>query len=152
MDMESFEGKTNLWNRCSYIDSTCSVQRLYTSLCLCVSYLPWQGAWSVPSTRLTCHPNSSGYPPNQDVEESGCTEILNIHHSLAPGKWGCNFISSNIQTYCSDWNLEVNVTKITDDDNSTLVQVMAWCLRAPSHYPNQCPPRSVMQYAIIWCH
>ena len=28
------------------------------------------------------------------------------------------------------------------DGKSTLVQVMAWCLTAPSHYMNQCWPRS----------
>ena len=28
------------------------------------------------------------------------------------------------------------------DDKSTLVQVMAWCRQAPSHYLNQCWPRS----------
>ena len=34
------------------------------------------------------------------------------------------------------------------DDKSTLVQVMAWCLTAPSHYLNQCWPRSLPPYVI----
>ena len=34
------------------------------------------------------------------------------------------------------------------DDKSTLVQVMAWCRRAPSHYLSQCWPRSMSPYGI----
>ena len=35
------------------------------------------------------------------------------------------------------------------DDKSTLVQVMAWCRQAKSHYLNQCWPRSLPPYGII---
>ena len=34
------------------------------------------------------------------------------------------------------------------DDQSTLVQVMAWCHQAPSHYLSQCWPRSMSPYGI----
>ena len=34
------------------------------------------------------------------------------------------------------------------DDKSTLVQVMAWCRQAPSHYLNQCWPRSLSSYGV----
>ena len=34
------------------------------------------------------------------------------------------------------------------DDKSTMVQVMAWCHQAPSHYLNQCWPRSLLQCGI----
>ena len=34
------------------------------------------------------------------------------------------------------------------DDKSTLVQVMAWCRQATSHYLNQCWPSSVLPYGI----
>ena len=33
---------------------------------------------------------------------------------------------------------------------STLVQVMAWCRQATSHYLSQCWPRSLSPYGIIW--
>ena len=36
----------------------------------------------------------------------------------------------------------------TFDDKSTLVQVMAWCHQATSHYLSQCWPRSVLPYGI----
>ena len=34
------------------------------------------------------------------------------------------------------------------DDKSTLVLVMAWCLKAPSHYLSHCWPRSMLPYVI----
>ena len=34
------------------------------------------------------------------------------------------------------------------DDQSTLVQVMAWCRQATSHYLSQCWPRSLSPYGI----
>ena len=34
------------------------------------------------------------------------------------------------------------------DDQSTLVQVMAWCHQATSHYLNQCWPRSLPPYGV----
>ena len=34
------------------------------------------------------------------------------------------------------------------DDKSTLVQVMAWCRQAASHYLNQCWPRSPTPYGV----
>ena len=35
------------------------------------------------------------------------------------------------------------------DDKSTLVQVMAWCHQATSHYLSQCWPRSMSPYGVI---
>ena len=37
----------------------------------------------------------------------------------------------------------------TFGDKSTLVQVMAWCLTAPSHYLSQCRSRSMSPYSVI---
>ena len=34
------------------------------------------------------------------------------------------------------------------DDKSTLVQIMAWCHKATSHYLNQCWPRSLPPYGV----
>ena len=36
-----------------------------------------------------------------------------------------------------------------NDDKSTLVQVMAWCHQAASHYLSQCWPRSLSPYGVI---
>ena len=36
----------------------------------------------------------------------------------------------------------------TFDDKTTLVQLMVWCNQVPSHYLNQCWPRSMLPYSI----
>ena len=38
------------------------------------------------------------------------------------------------------------------DDKSTLVQAMAWCRQVPSHYLNQCWPRSPTPYGVTRPH
>ena len=60
-------------------------------------------------------------------------------HSLPPER----VIS---QVYFSNSSSEIGVSWVPlnpIDDKSTLVQVMAWCRQAPSHYWNQCWSRSV---------
>ena len=78
------------------------------------------------------------------------TELLwnNQVDSLTPGRCGSNFKSlifrliiqhSSLGTCCEialRWMPE-NLT----NKRSTLLQVMAWCRQAPSHYLNQCWPR-----------
>ena len=36
------------------------------------------------------------------------------------------------------------------DGKSTLVQVMAWCRQAASHYLNQCWPRPLLPFNVNW--
>ena len=52
---------------------------------------------------------------------------------------GCD-ISSEIALRWTSLNLS--------DDKSTLVQVMAWCRQATSHYLNQCWPRYLSPYGV----
>ena len=52
---------------------------------------------------------------------------------------GCD-ISSEIALRLTSWDLS--------DDKSTLVQVMAWCRQATSHYLKQCWPRSLPPYGV----
>ena len=62
-------------------------------------------------------------------------------------------ISSNVQ---ANWWLkyillncsQVILTGVLSDDESTLVQVMAWCHQATSHYLNQCWPSSMLPYEV----
>ena len=76
-------------------------------------------------------------------------------NSLAPGKPGCHvktaifnlvlsigiFISSNYNALrWMPWDLT--------EDKSTLVQVMAWCRLATSHYLSQCWPSSMSPYGV----
>ena len=65
------------------------------------------------------------------------------------------FYTSNFQVKFSDWWLghllqnssPMNVSDLIND-KSTVVQVMAWCLQATSHYLSQCWPRSRSPYGI----
>ena len=46
---------------------------------------------------------------------------------------------------------EIALTRMSldlTDDTSTLVEVMAWCRKATSHYPSQCWPRSLSPHGV----
>ena len=77
-------------------------------------------------------------------------ELLSLINSLAPGKFEQNFrhvIFKQILVIdgggiCCEIALIWMSLDFTDDQ-STLVQVMAWCQQATSHYLSQCWPRSL---------
>ena len=88
----------------------------------------------------------------------------NLINSLAPGRSGCNFKSVifnlilliGILRSSNDNALRWMPQDFTDD-KSILVQVMAWCRQATSHYLSQCWPRSMSPHGVIrpqWvkCH
>ena len=71
-------------------------------------------------------------------------------NSLAPRWSGCNFKSVIftlvllIGIFKSSYDNAISwMPQDFTDDESTLVQVMAWCRQATSHYLSQCWPRSV---------
>ena len=76
-------------------------------------------------------------------------------NSLAPGKFEGNFrhvIFKQILVI-DGWGISCKIALIWmsldfTDDQSTLVQVMAWCRQATSHYLNQCWPRSLLPYGV----
>ena len=76
-------------------------------------------------------------------------------NSLACGRFGCHFKSViigfisriDIVSISCEITLMLMSPDLTDDF-SALVQVMAWCHQAPSHYLNQCWPISRTPYAI----
>ena len=77
-------------------------------------------------------------------------------NSLAPGKFEWNFrhvIFKQILVI-DDRGISCEIALIwkpqdLTDDKSTLVQVMAWCRQATSHYLSQCWPRSLSPYGAI---
>ena len=80
-----------------------------------------------------------------------CHEV----NSLAPGKSGCNFenvvfkLALLICIFKSFYdNVARWIPQDLTDNKSTLVQVMAWCHQATSHYLSQCWPRSVSPYGV----
>ena len=76
-------------------------------------------------------------------------------NTLAPGKFEWNFRHVIFkQIFVIDgWGIscEIAITWMSldfTDDQSTLVQVMAWCRQATSHYLNQCWPWFLLPYGI----
>ena len=71
-------------------------------------------------------------------------------NSLAPGRFQFNFRKAIFRLILVNggWDISCEIAlrwmplDLTDD-KSTLVQVMAWCHQAPSHYLSQCWPRSM---------
>ena len=81
---------------------------------------------------------------------------ISTFSKISPWDIWMKYPVSNFQANFSDWWLRYfcEITLIwmsqdlTDDDKSTLVQVMAWCHQATSHYLSQCWPRSMSPYSI----
>ena len=85
-------------------------------------------------------------------------EILTVNtilNSLTPGKFEWNFryviFKQLLEIYgwgisweIARWSMSLDFT----DDQSTSVQVMAWCRQATSHYLRQCWPRSMSPYGV----
>ena len=74
---------------------------------------------------------------------------------LAPGKfeWNCRHVIFKQILVIDDWGISCEIALIWmsldfTDDQSTLVQVMAWCRQATSHYLSQCWPRSLSPYGV----
>ena len=75
--------------------------------------------------------------------------------SLAPGKfeWIFRHVIFKQILVIDGWGISCEIALIWmslgfTDDQSTLVQVMAWCHQATSHYLSQCWPRSLSPYGI----
>ena len=72
-------------------------------------------------------------------------EVISLLNSLVPGRFQFNFRQVLVN---GGWGISYEIAlrwmplDLTDD-KSTLVQVMAWCRQATSHYLNQCWPRSM---------
>ena len=74
-------------------------------------------------------------------------------NSLTPGRFQWNFkqVIFKLILVIDGWSSSCEIVlrwMLLDltDDKSTLVQVMAWCRQAASHYLSQCWPRSMSPY------
>ena len=83
------------------------------------------------------------------------TEIWRSLNSLAAGKydWNLRHVSFKQSLVIDGWGIscEIALIWISLDftyDQSTMVWVMVWCRQAPSHYLNQCWPRSLPPYGV----
>ena len=76
-------------------------------------------------------------------------------NSLAPGRFEQNFrqVIFKLISVTDGWGISCKIAlrcMLLDltDDKSTLIEVMAWCRQAPSHYLSQCWPRSLSPYGV----
>ena len=79
--------------------------------------------------------------PNSTCGKSGSTHAgLNEMSDI----WKTTFLKafSKKKSFMVQISLKFVLTDPIDN-NSALVQLMAWCCQAPSHYPNQCWPSSM---------
>ena len=93
------------------------------------------------------------------VETSGDKRVITIStpglDSLAPGKfeWNYQYVIFKWILAIDGWGISCEIALIWmpldfTDDQSTLVQVMAWCHQATNHYLSQCWPRFLSPYGI----
>ena len=79
---------------------------------------------------------------------------LGDFNSLVPGKfeWHFRYLIFQIISVINGWGisceLALRLMLLALTDNSTLVQVMAWCCQATSHYLSQWWPRSLSPYGV----
>ena len=84
------------------------------------------------------------------------TDSFRQFNSLAPGRFERNFRKLIFQLILviDGWSISCKIVvkwmpMDLTDDKSTLVQIMAWCRQATSHYLSQCWPRSLSPYGVI---
>ena len=85
----------------------------------------------------------------------GCHDIVLNFNSLAPGKfeWNFRYVIFKQILIIDGWGICCEIVLIWmsldfTDDQSTLVQLMAWCHQATTHYLSQCWPRSLSPFGV----
>ena len=81
--------------------------------------------------------------------------MICVINSLAPGRSECDSenVIFNLVLLIGIFRSSLDnalwwMPQYLTDDESTLVQVMAWCHQATSHYLSQCWPRSLSPYGV----
>ena len=89
---------------------------------------------------------------NKSLSKPNLSQFIN---SLAPGKFELNFRSLIFQiiSVIDGWGISCDlalrsISLDLTDDKSTLVQGMAWCRQATSHYLSHCRPRLLSPYGV----
>ena len=84
-----------------------------------------------------------------------CYYVLHLLNSLAPRRFEINFREVIFKLILVIDGLGISCEIVLTwtpqdlaDDKSTLVQVMAWCRQATSHYLSQCWPSSLSPYGV----
>ena len=137
-----------------FIKPTCAFYWLF-------SY-PWKHVWRV--NLVTQCVTVGGFLQEPGLikyrNRCGCARKFPVKrhdhiNSLGSGKfiWNFGYLIFQIISVIDGWVISCELalrwmSLDVTDDQSTLVQVMAWCLQATSHYLSQCWPRSLSPYGI----
>ena len=119
-------------------------------------------SWANIDQSLCCHIASLGlnqlhmfWNPKQGSLSQMINMIKTMFNSLWPGRfwWNFRWVLFKPITVVDGWDTcyEIALRKMSQDltdDKSTLVQVMAWCRQATSHYLNQCWPSFMSPYGV----
>ena len=104
-----------------------------------------------------CQATSHYLNQAQPSSSYGITRVWWVN-SLAPGRfeWNSRSVSFKVISVIDGWEIicEIALRWMSldlSDDNSTLVQVMAWCHQATSHYLNQCWPYGITRPQWVNC-
>ena len=83
-------------------------------------------------------------------------KVVNQFNSLAPRRFERNLrkVIFKLILMIGSWGIICKIAPrwmpmVLTYDKSTLVQIMAWCRQATSHYLSQCWPRSMSPYGVI---
>ena len=132
-------------------------------------WAPWQSCLeTILSCRRACPPTNRRPPPewrwrchpSRRSTEKKCK--LSIHvlglswysvhefNSLSPGRFERNLrrVIFKLILMIGGWGIFCEIALRWMSDKSTLVQVMAWCRQATSHYLSQRWPRSMSSYGV----
>ena len=160
---------------CMHLPGYNELMVCYFRVCwVCGLYLGEVREWSVPTLRpwrflTTPRASTPACPQHYSVwmwmrktfslkKVSAMMEQLHFHlcfNSLAPGKfeWNSRCVIFKQISVIDGWGISCEIALIWMsldfiDDQSTLVQVMAWCCQATSHYLGLCWPRSLSPYGV----
>ena len=107
-------------------------------------------AWRRPVDKPLSEPMVVGLPTHI------CVTLPQWVNSLVPVRFQRNFrkVIFQLILVIDGWNISCKIVlkwmpMDLTDGKSTLVQVMAWCHQATSHYLSQCWPKSLSPYGVI---
>ena len=137
---------------CAYTKWSLELSKRHTDIfCYLLSFLHTEMAQIVEIPHGRKGPIYPNYPTVNSLAPGGFENIFqNVFFKLI--SW-MDTLSNSCETALR------SMPQNPSDDKSTLVQVMAWCRQAASHYLSQCCPRSLSPYGVtrpqwvntVWC-
>ena len=105
---------------------------------------------------MTCHPiDICWWIRSRQWYEGKLMKFYKRINSLTPEKyeWNVRYVIFKRVLVIAGWGMSCEIALIWmsldfTDDQSTLVQVMAWCRQAIIHYLRQCWPRALSPYDV----